>query len=221
MPSTDAYLSIGKYDSLDRETGYWKETDSLGKVIIQGEYKSGVRVGVWRYSLPTKDSFIWNEYVNYSKSIRTNIPEFLKIVEEGDSLVIFESKFGERQMQLLIGNGYLNKAINLLQYRDSVSQSFIADSFTVLESKSELFETKSGLQYIYNYVVAKRDTLKLITFNIAGITKQKKLVEVTLRCDERYVVRGSKIFFSVFPNLFIESDRFSDSRDDFKFVERL
>ena len=51
-------------------------------------------------------------------------------------------------------------------------------------------------------------------FNIIGLSKEKNLIEVSLRCDEKYENKGRKVFFSVLPNLFIESTRFINERED-------
>jgi hypothetical protein len=214
-------FQAGQYDSSGNETGHWQYFDTATRTLVaEGDYNKGLRNGLWKYYLPVTDSFYWSPYINPSQSIRTNIPDFLKLDEEGDSLVVFEHK-GVGRLDLIIANGFMNVAINLHEYSSIAYDDLRRSGLIVQDSATSFFEIDDGRQYIYTYVECRKDTSILKLLNIACITDKGNLVEVTVKSDLKSYTRAKRLFFSVFPSLFIDSQKFTDTRRSFNSIQQL
>jgi hypothetical protein len=109
------FNSIGKIKN-GLEVGLWVYRGNDGSIVEEGHFDEDVRVDMWRYNLPVKDSIFWNKFSNTSSSIITNIPSFLAVKDSYDSLVYFEYTGTSKIFRLVIGSEKCVDLFTLDQY---------------------------------------------------------------------------------------------------------
>lgn len=211
--------SDGKYNAEGLEIGQWKYSDINGKIVEEGFFDNGIRLGMWRYYLPFSDSILWTRYANGNNLIRTNIPNFLKVVETDSNIVVFKNKDSLALFNLVIGDGYTD---NFDNYRSTIFEDLKKHHVIIKDSLSQSIETEERKKYLYNFFFGSDSIGKdFYVFNIAGKGNKDKLIEVSLRCEPGYSDIGRKVFFSVIPNLFIDSFRFMCEKENIILFENL
>ena len=70
----------GSYTADSLEAGKWRVLNSNSILLEEGSFTNGVRRGLWVY-YPEKDSVVWNEVNIKDMAMRTNIPDFVHVVE--------------------------------------------------------------------------------------------------------------------------------------------
>lgn len=115
---------------------------------------------------------------------------------------------------LVIGNGYTTDTTGLAGYKKMIYDDLAGRSVIIADSATNYIETSEGNKYLFSIVYGsiKQPKQDFLLFNIAGKVG-KRLIEVSLRCDREYDSKARRIFFSVLPNLFVESRRFMASKD--------
>ncbi|HEY1870380.1 MAG TPA: hypothetical protein VGG71_04940, partial [Chitinophagaceae bacterium] len=73
-------------------------------------------------------------------------------------------------------------------------------------------QTTNGEKYEFNKVWCTYNSKYVRLFNIVRIDPQK-IIEVSVYCENKYVDKLQVIFFSIIPNLFVDGDRFINTRD--------
>lgn len=208
------FPSTGNYNPDGLEDGEWKYYDNNGNILEEGVFKDGIRVGKWKYYTPNKDSIIWRLYKNPSGSIETNIPNDLFLAEDGDSISVFKSRDSTELFNLSIGKGYPG---DIPEYKVSLYKDFSDLHAEIKDSVSQYIKTDVGKEYLFNRIVGLDSSKRsFLFFNIIGSDGRNKLVEISLRCDNRLSDRAQKVFFSIVPNLFVESNRFLKEQETVK-----
>jgi hypothetical protein len=100
------FYNKGEYDINGMETGIWKYFNSDGKLIEEGRFEDGLRLGKWKYYEPVYDSITWKSYSSNSSSIITNVPTFLILKEQDSQIVKFASADSLKLFNLVIGKNY-------------------------------------------------------------------------------------------------------------------
>lgn len=204
--------SEGEFNSVGTETGKWKYYSTSNELLEEGDFENGIRVGLWRYYFPRQDSILWMKYNDSGIRISTNVPDFLNLHESSDRLISFKNKDTSKVFNLVIGKNYSN---SFSTYKSLIYDELRMRNVFLIDSACHNIETANGSVYMYNFING-RDIKggEFYIFNIIGLSKEKNLIEVSLRCDEEYENKGRKVFFSVLPNLFIDSTRFINERED-------
>jgi len=151
------YTSIGRFDKDSLETGIWKFKDKTGAVIEEGEFEKGIRLGKWRYNLKPIDSINWELYSNTNNSIKTNVPDFLKVIEQSDSIVVLKPIDTTQIFNLVIGNGFYIQTKSLEKYRVDLFQDLDARDIKINDSINYYIQTKTGT-LLYTYISASDPT---------------------------------------------------------------
>jgi len=210
--SSTETCSTGQYAN-GREVGLWIYKTDNGSVIEEGNFDQGVRVGMWKYYFPRKDSIVWIKFSNISGSILTNIPELFILKDNYDSLVYFEYSDSSKIFNLVIGSDKSLTIFNLEQYENQLYKDLKNVQFQVLKATSQKIKTESGRQYIYHRIFGRRkDSKDLVIYNIAEINNNK-FFEISVRAEPEFDEKAKTIFFSIIPNLFMDSSRFINQKD--------
>jgi len=205
--------TVGKYHR-DLETGLWQSFDQSNKLLEKGYFVNGLRTGIWQYYTPIRDSIIWNKFINLHGRIITNVPNFFELRDNEDSIVFFKYYDTSKIFNLVIAKGEINGIKTFAKYEKQLYADLQDRNIKIIDTASQYLETKLGYRYFYNKiwgVLPHSDTL--VIYNIAYIDNQQKIIEVSVRSEKTYVEKAQVIFFSVIPNLFIDSARFLDKRD--------
>lgn len=200
----------GKYDDNGLEAGNWKYFDKEnGKLLEEGSFSKGIRIGQWRYYSPFDINIDWTEFVSADSVIRTNVPKLLKVVESDSSITKFSHQEPSTLLNLVIGRGFVSDTTNFTDYRNLMFAELRGRHIELIDSLSKLVTVKNGRQFMYLYFLAKNGNEQPFSFfNISGKDQTGKIVEISLRCEPEYVEMSRKIFFSVIPNIFIDNQRF-------------
>lgn len=211
----NSFVSKGQYDNEGYEVGKWQVFDKADNhVMEEGNFIKGVRTGEWRYYTQPADTIKWVAFSDKSGNIRTNVPDFLKLAEEDENLIRFSNADSSRLFNLVIGKGYTTDTTSLEAYKKMIYDDLANRAVIILDSATNYIKTSEGNQYLFSSVFGSIEQPKqdFILLNIAGKV-DKRLIEVSLRCDKEYDSKARKIFFSVLPNLFVGSRRFISSKD--------
>lgn len=210
-----SFISKGKYDDKGYEIGWWKFFYNPDNHLMEeGNFVNGVRIGKWNYYAQFRDSIIWNPYTDVSGDIRTNIPEFLTLIEETENLIKFRNSDSNHLFNLVIGKEYTTDTTSLELYKKMIYDDLSNRAVKISDSTTNYIETSHGNKYLFSFVsgVTEQTQENFLLFNIAGKINGR-LIEVSLRCERQYDNKARKVFFSVIPNLFVDSLRFISSKD--------
>lgn len=211
----NSFVTKGKYDEKGFEVGKWQVFYKVDNHLIEeGNFTNGVRTGRWRYYTQPADSITWDAFSDASGKIRTNVPNFLKLVEDNEDLIKFSNSDSNRVFNLAIGKGYTTDTTSLEAYKKMIYSDLSSRAVIILDSATNYIETSEGNKYLFSFVSGgiEQPKQEFILLNIAGKVGER-LIEVSLRCDKQYDSKARKIFFSILPNLFIGSRRFISSQD--------
>lgn len=215
LSSENAFESKGKYDDSGYEVGKWQVFYKADNHLTEeGNFTNGVRTGQWHYYTQPADTITWVAFSDASGKIRTNVPNFLKLVEDNENLIRFSSSDSSRLFNLVIGKGYTTDTTSLEAYKKMIYDDLSTRTVTISDSATNYIETNEGNKYLFSFVSGSIEQSKqdFILLNIAGRVDER-LIEISLRCDKQYNSKARKVFFSILPNLFINSRRFISSQD--------
>lgn len=203
-------ISEGEFDVDSLEEGPWKFLDrEENRVVSEGNFSQGVRTGVWKYYGSTIDSIYWTSYSNRNGTIRTNVPIQLKNVEDSDSSVRFINEDSIRLFNFTVGKGYIADTTTARTYKKLLYEDLTSRKVAIVDSSSDFISTNAGRNYLYTQILGKEtNNTGFVMFGLFGRDEKGQSVEIFLRCKEEYKAFGQRVFFSVFPNLFIDSKRF-------------
>ena len=208
--------SVGQLGKDSLETGFWQYYSDKHELLEEGQFQNGIRSGTWKYFIPTADTINWWAYYNPGKSIVTNIPEFLEVTEESDSIVAFKHKNPLQLFTLAIGANYNSKSNSFENYKQAIFQDLKSRNVQITDSTSYILEGDKGKMLYTSVAATETNGRKFRLFNVSRQLEAVGFIEVTLRCDIQLDHKGRKVFFSVIPNLFIVNTRFIDTREDIK-----
>jgi hypothetical protein len=206
------FRSEGKYNAQGKEYGLWRLLDADNKLMEMGYFKDGIRTGIWKYYFPTKDSIDWMPFYNNNHSIVTNIPSFLEVRENYDSLAFFMHRDSSQLFKMTISK-VPSTFSSLQKYHDSVIAEFARKKVHYIDSSSQRFATSQGNTYIYHQVHGIYNDQPFYAFNVGGIKGGNSFIEVTLRTSADNESQGRKVFFSIIQNLYIDAQRFMNNKD--------
>ena len=194
------------------EYGRWQYLDENKKVVEEGDFDGGIRIGVWRYSNPKPDSIFWNKYEG---AFKTNVPDFFRAAEEGDSLIHFKYRDTSKIFDLIIGKSSSNPFSNLEDYQYQMYRELYKLNVEVRDTTTEIIHTTSGLEYLHTKIWGRLDGNRIIRiFSIVLFDSDSTLAEVTVRCDKEFADKAQIVFFSVISNLFYDSKQFMKNEDE-------
>lgn len=205
--------SVGQRDVYGLEKGLWQYYSDDHKLLEEGEFQNGIRKGVWKYIVPSIDSINWREYHNQGKTIVTNLPDFLQVTLENDSIVVFKHKDTVQLFTLAIGVNYNRGIIGFDNYKEVMLQDLKSRNVKITDSTSYIIESNKGKLLYTSISAAETNGRKFRLFNVVRLHNASELVEVSLRLDSQLYDKGRKVFFSVIPNLFINGQKFIDGRE--------
>lgn len=204
--------SIGEFDKNGKETGIWFFKDSSGQLMEKGRFDSGLIVGKWKYYSPIEDEWGWKPISSPNKIIVTSFPEFVSLEENYDSLLVASSIDTSIGFTVVISN--IKAVVNSMEeYSTSVISDLGNLNIQFIDSARQIIETEKKQEYIFHHLLCLKpngDTVQV--FNMATI-KKRKLIEVTVRCENRLELFGRRTFYSIVPHTFISNNRFVDPRD--------
>jgi len=177
-----------------------------------GYFKEGIRTGIWRYYFPAEDSIEWMPFINSTHSIVTNIPDFLQVAENYDSLAFFIHRDTSKLFKVIISKGP-NTFGSLQQYHDSVIAEFNRKKVQYIDSSSQSLATSQADTYIYHQIHGIYNAQPFYTFNVGSIKSGNTFIEVTVRTSADNESQGRKVFFSIIQNIFIDAQRFMNNKD--------
>lgn len=190
------------------EYGHWTHLDSVGNVLEEGNYDSGIFVGLWKYNLPDNKSLSieWLKYENRKLNFSTNVPSDLSKIEEGDFFVKFQKPDSSDGITLVI------------IIHDTSAVSFPINQFH-LQGEKELsekgwkferqpFELKSeGKTFYSNFYKLFGPTQNRFIWSIDESLEGGKVLQVFTNYDPANDVLGRITFTGVSSNLFIDGKR--------------
>ena len=208
------FVSKGGYDNKGLEVGKWQVFNkSDNRLIEEGNFSDGLRIGEWHYNIQTSDTIVWTPFNSKSGTIKTNIPNFLKLVEENENLIRFNYMDSDRLFNLVIGKNYINDSTSLEKYQNLIYTDLSNRRIHVIDSATNYIETSQGKKYLFSFIDGSSlQSEDFILLNIAGQVNGE-FIEISLRCDKKYNSKARKVFFSVLPNLFLNSHRFITPED--------
>jgi hypothetical protein len=206
--------NVGEYDKNGLETGIWELKDSTGIITESGRFDSGLMVGIWNYFLPVRDEWEWKAIKSPNGKIKTSLPVFVSVKENYDSLILASSiDTGIGFTAIVSTNASVISSIS--EYSDAVFSELRASNIKIIDSAKQKIVLKNGQEYVYHHILCltpRKDTLQL--FNMATINDNNKLIEVTVRCEQRLELFGRRTFYSIAPYTFINNKRFINQKDE-------
>jgi hypothetical protein len=207
------FKSVGSYDG-NLETGLWKMADQNNRIIEEGYFDSGVRVARWQYYWPNHYSVVWNEFRSVTGKLRTNIPSFFTVWNNYDSLAFFKYYDTTKIFNLVIAITPESTFSTDSEYEKQLFTDIRNRKITVVDTVSEAFATTSGFRYLFHKMTGNLpDSRNITIFNLVQFDSNKRTSEVSLRCEKEFLDVGQMAFYSILPNLFINSERFMDKND--------
>ena len=209
-------LDVGEFDKSGKETGVWLRRDSSGQLLEKGKFDSGLMIGNWEYYKPIKDEWEWRAIRSPNGNIKTSLPEFIKIEENHDSLIIASSIDTAIGFTTVISN-IPSLVSSLDEYTSSVFNDIYSLDIKIIDSVRQIIETTKGQDYVFHQILCLKpnnDTVRV--FNMATIIDKKKLMEITVRCENRLQLFGRRTFYSILPHTFINDKRFVEYKDEMK-----
>lgn len=201
---------VGKFDKDGRETGIWFLKDSLGRVMETGRFDSGLIVGTWKYYSPIEEEWEWEAIYSPNSTIKTSFPEFVRLEENYDSLLIASSIDTAIGFTAIVSN-ITSLVSSVSEYSDSVFSDLTNQNIKIIDSARQIIETEKGQQYVFHHIRCLKpnsDTVQV--FNMATIIDRSKIMEITVRCENRLELFGRRTFYSIVPHTFINNKRFLD-----------
>lgn len=188
---------------------YYNKNDS---VTATGLFEKGIRVGTWKYFIPSLDTICWKETPLLNCGVRTNIPEHFNITDDKNDFCEFIDTLSG-SFNLSIGVDYCKGIDGAESYRKKALNELYAKGVVLTDS---VFNTIKTTGKEYGYIKIRGNSPKRGYFglmNLNGYIENGKLIEVTLIYSPHFEQRAKRIFFSVVPNLFVGSMRFSEPKE--------
>lgn len=213
------YYAEGTADSNHLENGLWKFYGVERNDLCQeGFFLNGIRVGLWKYYFPFKDSIVWVQYYSKDSSIRTNIPIYLSTDTDEGNFVAFTHDDASKLLLLKIGIAE-NKAFDVVDYHKAILQEVENNSLKVNSNSYALVNTTCNRVYHYSkFTGIDKNSRNYSLLTINSVLRDSLLIEVTVRCKSDNLHLGEEIFFSVMSNLFIKGNRFFDENIDCEII---
>ncbi|MBN8668833.1 MAG: hypothetical protein J0M30_15155 [Chitinophagales bacterium] len=213
------YYAEGTADSNHLEKGLWKFYGLENHNLCQeGFFLNGVRVGLWKYYFPFKDSIFWVQYYSKDSSIRTNVPVYLSTDTDEGKFVAFAHDDTSKLLLLKIGIAE-NIDFDLAEYHKAMLQEVKNNSLKVNSNSCALVNTTCDRVYHYNkFTGIDKNSMNYTLLTINSVLSDSLLIEVTVRYRSDNIHLGEETFFSVMSNLFIKGNRFFDENIDCEII---
>ncbi len=214
VPKSNAFQSVGDYNSDSLETGLWEIRNENGITVEKGEMSNGVRTGPWIYSL-TGDTIIWNETNIEKIAIRTNLPSLLNLVDVDSQTAIFKSADSAAEYSIMFGTFELLDSIGFEEIESELQSTFSSKKISITDSTRSIISTSNGQRFMYKQLKGKyTETRKEFgMFGFFGRSGNRKFVEVVVKFDWRLIDKSKLIFFSIIQNLYLDGKRFLPLKD--------
>lgn len=213
------YYAEGTADSNHLEKGLWKFYGLQKHELCQeGFFLNGVRVGLWNYYFPFRDSVIWAQYYSKDSLIRTNIPVYLKTDTDESNFVAFTHKDTSKFLLLKIAIAQ-NTVFNVADYNLAMLKEVKSNSLKVSSNSYIPVNTTCNRVYHFNkFTGIDKENRNYTLLTINSVLSDSLLIEVTVRCKTDNIHIGEETFFSVMSNLFIKGNRFFDGNIDCEII---
>lgn len=193
----------------ENEDGHWTFSDSLGNVTKEGNYSKGILQGQWEYSYPNQQklSIFWKEYENHKFKIKTNIPDFLNKIEEGDTNIRFDRSDTSTKLTLVI---ILLDSANLPSPLDQLylqSEKEMNERGWSSERQTKKIDLTERDVYMNWYKISK-DGNERFVLESYGAVEDGKVLMVISHYDLANDAEGRILFTSVTSNLFFNGKRY-------------
>jgi hypothetical protein len=206
----ETYKASGCFiDSL--ENGHWIFWTGDNKIIEEGIYDRGLKVGKWHYYENPADSVInWEKYYKANLELSFNVPGPLIKVEEDSSYVKFSNNDTLNLFNLVIAVNRLDGINAKVENYQKIGEQEIRAKGWKYNSTNTTLVTNGQPFYFNEYRIQPTDSSKFYIFNIYRKMRNGRLIEITCRYSQQSETTARILFFSIILNCFYENERFMD-----------
>ncbi len=190
------------------ETGAWSFYEVPGKLISNGNYDRGIRVGVWHYTGNNNDSIIeWKRYEKKNLELVFNIPTRLQLVSDTLVDVKFSNLDSSKLFNIIFSVLSIEETNKQIENYYQLGEREIKDKSWEFTRKSNKIITKKQEFYFNTYTISTPIGQSFKVLNMYRLMRDKKLFEISCRYDEKIEASAKIVFFSAITNCFYKNER--------------
>jgi|GEM_PF-6891256 len=202
------------------ENGSWNFYNETEKLISNGIYDRGIRIGRWHYPGNFNDSIIeWEKYESKNLGLIFNIPSALYLVNDTLSDVQFSNKDSSKPFVIALSVLELEEANKDLENYYELGEREIKQNGWDFSRQSNQIITKNHKLYLNSYSIRIDSGQSFKVLNIYRLMGDKIFFEISCRYDERTESSAKIVFFSAVANCFYKGERVINPFEPIKYIK--
>jgi len=201
-----------------KEVGEWSIATPNGKLLANGLFDEGVKVGKWLYHLNDKDLYIdWKKYSN-DKGVTANLPSNWTVLESDDDLLqaTFKTFSKNKGNKYFIFGSYDATRLGLTMDEYNSASKENMHKKLIVKQQDDLILYNGNNKYYFTRYILTNNGENLVVFNLIGMVGEN-IIDIGFSSLDENRDYKHLLFFEIMSGLYYYECRLVDPFYKIKF----